>query len=178
MAELSRQQASGTAPMIPANRHPEIMIPAAEKHLIHVLLDEDRWEKGKKLSKPYKQCFYVDDFVRMSETEVKDLGNGKKSFPENAFAGLKMDIIHDPRTAAVASKPDLKNNNPAVASKPYEEMEMEELKDIYLKLYESPASEEDTPAQLIELIKEKVVELEKTKKPAPRKTPPPAASRN
>ena len=117
----------------PANKRKDYQIPAVEKHLIHVELENTEFNPttGERLSVPRVQTFYPREFDQM----VAD-GN---------FKGMSVDVIHDPRSLTEA-KEDLMNStvNGGVSDmtigKPLDEMTDQELRLKYADVYkEEPA---------------------------------------
>lgn len=91
MRELHAQQREGSAKTVKANMKGDIEIKECDKHLIHALVENKQFDPkdGRKLSTPVLQCFDVADFMKMQDS------TGKNS--ENAFRGLSVIIVHDPR---------------------------------------------------------------------------------
>ncbi len=162
MKEVHEKQKLGGTDKIPANCKSEYEIDKHEAHLVHVLVDEDRWDKGKKLSTPYVKKFYLDDFLKMSQTEATKRPDGGKTFPENAFAAWKTEIIHDPRKTATSAKTKTIPAAPKTET-PLEDLSIEDLKLKYKEVTGNDAQEEDTAPQLISILKE---ELGKKARPA------------
>lgn len=135
----------GKFEMIPCNVKPNYEIKKCEAHLIHVSLENKRFnpETGERESKPYRQCFYVDDFERMSAVVKTDKASMK--VPENAFAGLELIILHDPRRTAATKE---------VKPVDYAALSDKEIREEYLAVTGNEADAEDTKEMLIILIKE------------------------
>lgn len=158
MKELQKKQETGDIDMIKANIDPAYKIPEHEKHLLHYTTDEDLWDKGTKLSKPVLRSTYVEDFVRMSETEVVKRDDGTSKFPENAFRGLLVKIVHNPRRNSNASESTMAVAKPKANSskKPLKELSEKELRAEYKRVIGEDASQEDSPVQMIAVIEEKL----------------------
>src|ERR1700760_1678114 len=124
--EIQYAQSNGNVKKIKANRDSNYEINEHEAHLVHVTLDDDQWEKGKKLSSPRVAKFYKDDFDKMSKTEVEDV-NGVKKYPENAFSQWKVDIIHYPG--------NIPKGKELTSAKGLESLNDKELLDKYIEIF-------------------------------------------
>jgi hypothetical protein len=94
MRELQAQQIAEEAPkMVKGSKDKKHFFPAAEKHLVHVRLQTGGFnaETGQPNSTPRVQTFDAKEFVRMEK--------------ENAFAGMKVEILHDPTGEAEPVEP-------------------------------------------------------------------------
>lgn len=125
----------------------QMKIKEHEKHLIHVMHETEIWEKGKKLSKPFMQKYYVNEFLQMAKSTNKA---GEKGRPQNAFGTFDSTVIvHDPRLMG-KKQDDVKKSE----MKPLTEQSIDELRVSYKTLSGVDANEEDSVAQLIVLCSE------------------------
>jgi hypothetical protein len=156
LSEIKEQQSFDDEPLfIQANCSPDYQIRDYEKHMIHCLVERERFDSstGKRLSVPLMQKFYVDDFVKMSNvTRTKD-NNGSIKNPENAFRGKKVTLIHDPRKKTTDKAQKIS------------EMNIEDLRETYRSVYGNEPDAEDTADTLTKLIAEKL-QSSKTQKSA------------
>lgn len=164
MKELQQHQIAGTEETMPANCVKTVLIKKAEKHMIHVTLEQVRFDEntGQRLSKPQLKKFYVDDFEKMSKTSLtkEEKKNKKFAYAENAFGAYKVIMIHDPR-----KEKDYKGPKPLVQAPVVEEPEQkledlttDQLREKYTEVTGEEADPEDTDEMLIALINEKLAE--------------------
>ena len=95
--QIKLQQQLRTVKMISGNKVSRYKFPEYEKDFIHFSVEKLAYKPDTdiKTSKPRFIVKTVDDFERMSKS-VKE--EGDKINPENAFYGLQVVILHDPRT--------------------------------------------------------------------------------
>lgn len=114
---------------------------------------------GAKLSVPFVQTFYENEFAQMEK--------------DNNLAGYKVEILHDPSKTVDESKLQL-NLTPKSSSipeididttleKPLEEMSMEDLIKTYRKFYSEEPLPEWTGGELIDKINERIDFIEAKK---------------
>lgn len=143
MEELrSKKQNGEKLPTIKANLDPRFNIPTHEQHLVWVLLEKEEWEKGKKLSKPFTQCFDPARFDIMSETTAPAGSNRR---PQNAFGGYdRVKVIHDPRRSDTVTEEPVETPEKNIT-----DMTLEELQDKYQSITGNEADADDDAMALI-----------------------------
>lgn len=148
MKNLAIKQSLGTVKKVKANQDDKYEIDEHEQHLIHITLETPRFNEvtGERLSKPHVRCFYVNDFEKMSRT-VKDKTK-KNDFPENAFRGSLVRIIHDPRDTK-STKTALSKSEPTL-----DLMNESQLRAKYFELTKEDSDPADTPDMIRYLINE------------------------
>lgn len=153
MKEIKEHQMRGDVEMISGNKVSKYKIPAHEKNLIHfsterVLFAED----GTKISKPRYHVKTVEDYERMSQTEKKE---GQLTNPEAAFAGMRVVILHDPRTGAAEQK---KEAVTLTTEEKLQNMSEESVREFYASTFGEEALPSDSKKIMIALILEKLEE--------------------
>lgn len=151
MQVLREKQANGIAiDTITANKDSNFKINEHEKRLIHVLLEQEEWDRGVKKSKPRIQKFYPNDFNLMQKNILLE---GDKNRPQNAFAMYDtVKIIHDPRTNAEVKANEVKTKK--VANSGNGGQTISELRETYRTVVGDEPDPNDTIAQLNVLISE------------------------
>lgn len=155
MKDIREAQMKGEVEMIPSNKFSKYLIPKHEDKLMHFTTEKIAYDTntGEKISKPRYHVKTAQDFTRMSKS-VKEKGD--KINPENAFAGMKVTILHEVRPDVIAGIQ--KNAIPEKRFNPADEldkMDEEMIRSIYFDAYQEDALPSDSKKIMIELIKEK-----------------------
>jgi len=151
MEDLKEAQANDDVERVRANVNGSYTINKHEDHLIHITTQVPLFDQKTGLKpNPVLRKFYVKDFEKMSETEQVKLPNGSLTNPENAFRGLDVKIVHDPRKFTKNAKKE----EPAKKEIPLTEMPIEDLHYLYNQLVGNNAPAGISKKDIIELIKE------------------------
>lgn len=150
MKRIKEQQMLGKVETMSGNKVTRYKLPVYEKDLIHFTTEKVTYKQDTdiKTSKPRFHVKSVADFEKMSKT-VK--GKDDKVNPENAFAGLRVVILHDPRKGAVKEEKAKELSEDELMN----EMNEGAIRQLYVAEFGEEAMPTDTKAQMIELIREK-----------------------
>lgn len=140
--------AGGDYEMINANVKTDVKIKKCEAHLIHITLENKRFdpESGVRLSKPFPQCFYVDDFEKMNKVSKADTKSLKPA--ENAFSGYEVVVIHDPRIKAKPAESKA-TKFPAPTPESFAKLSDADLRAKYKEVFNEDADPADNTQMLI-----------------------------
>lgn len=150
MEDLKIAQNEGTVKAVNTNKPTnDYKIPENERHLLHAQLETPSFSPvtGERTSKPFVQSFYPEEFDKMEA--------------EKHFAGMQVEILHDPRSdkKATADKVEAMATSGFVdmsLEKPLDQMNKAELQKKYASMYQEEPDASMTVAQLRDAITEKI----------------------
>ena len=153
MKEIQKNQQLGKVEMLKGNKVSRYEFPDYEKDFIHFSVERVTFKPDTdiKTSRPKILVKTVTDFERMSKA-VK--GPGEKANPENAFGGMKMIILHDPRTGEDSPKSSKKMSEDEMFENATEDM----IRALFLEVIGEEALPSDSKKIMIGMIKEKRAE--------------------
>ena len=150
MKEIQKAQQLGKVEMVKGNKVSRYELPAYEKDFIHVSVERVQYKPDTdiKTSRPKVLVKTVTDFERMSRTVKRE---GEKANPENAFAGMKVIILHDPRTGQESPKGAKRMSEDEQMA----EMTEDQIRALYLEVFGEEALPSDSKKIMIGMIKDK-----------------------
>lgn len=161
MEDLRTQQSAGDVEMIEGNMMRGSKIKKCDAHLIHAIIENIEFDrKGKRLSVPRQQCFYIADFENMTHPDPKKSGN--------VFSEWEVTVIHDPRKKVAATaitgaeiKPEMATVNTTTMPLVVEnlpKMNEKMMREIYANMFSKESTADDTPDMLRAIIADKLKE--------------------
>jgi hypothetical protein len=153
---IHKAQQSGEVEMIPANLNSKFKIPAHETKFIHFTTEKLNYkEDGEKISRPRMHVKDITDFERMSKT-VK--AQGDIANPENAFAGMKVIIYHDPRKTPAQIEAAKANRSKVSREDALKSMNDEGLRNVYFEVFGEEPLPSDSKTIIIQMITDRWLE--------------------